>query len=54
VHAAGVILSREPLVEVLPIQKREQDGAIITQWDMNACESIGCSRWTSSACATSP
>ncbi|HEX6871346.1 MAG TPA: DNA polymerase III subunit alpha, partial [Micromonosporaceae bacterium] len=41
VHAAGVILSRDPLVEVLPIQKREQDGAIITQWDMNACESIG-------------
>ena len=26
---------------MLPIQKREQDGAIITQWDMNACESIG-------------
>jgi DNA polymerase-3 subunit alpha len=41
VHAAGVILSREPLAEVLPIQKREQDGAIITQWDMGACESIG-------------
>jgi DNA polymerase-3 subunit alpha len=41
VHAAGVILSREPLLDVLPIQKREQDGAIITQWDMGACESIG-------------
>ncbi len=41
VHAAGVILSREPLAEVLPIQKRDQDGAIITQWDMGACESIG-------------
>jgi DNA polymerase III subunit alpha len=41
VHAAGVILSREPLVDVLPIQKREQDGAVITQWDMGACESIG-------------
>ena len=41
VHAAGVILSSEPLVDVLPIQKREQDGAIITQWDMTACESIG-------------
>ncbi|GAA1792147.1 DNA polymerase III subunit alpha [Planosporangium flavigriseum] len=41
VHAAGVILSREPLIDVLPIQKREQDGAIITQWDMGACESIG-------------
>jgi DNA polymerase-3 subunit alpha len=41
VHAAGVILSREPLLEVLPIQKREQDGAVITQWDMGACESLG-------------
>mgnify|MGYP001145324633 CR=1 FL=1 len=41
VHAAGVILSREPLIDVLPIQKREQDGAIITQWDMGACETIG-------------
>jgi DNA polymerase III subunit alpha len=41
VHAAGVILSRDPLVDVLPIQKREQDGAIITQWDMGACESVG-------------
>ncbi|GHJ44936.1 DNA-directed DNA polymerase [Catellatospora sp. TT07R-123] len=41
VHAAGVILSGEPLMDVLPIQKREQDGAIITQWDMGACESIG-------------
>jgi DNA polymerase-3 subunit alpha len=41
VHAAGVILSRDPLVDVLPIQKRDQDGAIITQWDMGACENIG-------------
>ncbi len=41
VHAAGVILSRDPLVDVLPIHKREQDGAVITQWDMSACENIG-------------
>jgi DNA polymerase-3 subunit alpha len=41
VHAAGVILSRDPLVDVLPIQKREQDGAVITQWDMGACETLG-------------
>jgi DNA polymerase-3 subunit alpha len=41
VHAAGVILSGEPLLDVLPIQKREQDGAVITQWDMGACEAIG-------------
>jgi DNA polymerase-3 subunit alpha len=41
VHAAGVILSREPLMEVIPVQRREQDGAIITQFDMHACESLG-------------
>ena len=41
VHAAGVILSREPLLDVIPIIKREQDGAIITQFDMGACESLG-------------
>ncbi len=41
VHAAGVILSRDPLIDVIPIQRREQDGAIITQFDMGACESLG-------------
>ncbi|ABK52827.1 DNA polymerase III, alpha subunit [Acidothermus cellulolyticus 11B] len=41
VHAAGVILSREPLLDVIPIQRREQDGAIITQFDMGACEALG-------------
>jgi DNA polymerase-3 subunit alpha len=41
VHAAGVILSKDPLIDVSPILRRPQDGAIITQWDMGACESIG-------------
>jgi DNA polymerase-3 subunit alpha len=41
VHAAGVILSKEPLLDVIPIQRRDQDGAIITQFDMGACESLG-------------
>ncbi len=41
VHAAGVILSKEPLLDVIPIHRREADGAIITQFDMGACESIG-------------
>jgi DNA polymerase-3 subunit alpha len=41
VHAAGVILAGQPLLDILPIHKREQDGAIITQWDMGACETIG-------------
>ncbi len=41
VHAAGVILSRDPLLDVIPIQRREADGAVITQFDMIACESTG-------------
>src|SRR3954451_25366696 len=41
VHAAGVIFPREPLMDVIPIQRREQDGAIITQFDMGACEALG-------------
>jgi DNA polymerase-3 subunit alpha len=41
VHAAGVILCREPLLDVIPIHRREADGAIITQFDMGACESLG-------------
>lgn len=41
VHAAGVILSREPLLDVIPVWKRQQDGSIITQFDMGACESLG-------------
>ena len=41
VHAAGVILCREPLLDVVPIWRRDQDGAIITQFDMGACEALG-------------
>ncbi|CAB4712619.1 unannotated protein [freshwater metagenome] len=41
VHAAGVILSAEPLLDVIPIHRREADGAIITQFDMGACEATG-------------
>ena len=40
-HAAGVILSREPLLEVIPIHRRDTDGATITQFDMGACEATG-------------
>ena len=41
VHAAGVIMSSEPLIDIIPIMKREQDGQIVTQFDYPACESLG-------------
>jgi len=41
VHAAGVIMSSEPLVDLIPIMRREQDGQIITQFDYPSCETLG-------------
>ncbi|KAB7741066.1 DNA polymerase III subunit alpha [Nostocoides sp. F2B08] len=41
VHAAGVIMSSEPLIDLIPIMKRVQDGQIITQFDYPTCESLG-------------
>ena len=41
VHAAGVIMSSEPLIDLIPIMRREQDGQIITQFDYPSCESLG-------------
>jgi len=41
VHAAGIIMSSEPLIDVIPIMRREQDGAIITQFDQPTSESLG-------------
>jgi DNA polymerase-3 subunit alpha len=41
VHAAGVIMSSEPLIDHIPIMRRDQDGAIITQFDYPTCEKLG-------------
>ncbi|KRE55412.1 DNA polymerase III subunit alpha [Phycicoccus sp. Soil748] len=41
VHAAGVIMSSEPLIDVIPIMRRLQDGQVITQFDYPSCESLG-------------
>jgi len=41
VHAAGVIMSSEPLIDVIPIMKRLQDGQVLTQFDYPTCETLG-------------
>ena len=41
VHAAGVIMSSEPLADVIPLLKRPADGVMITQFDYPTCESLG-------------
>jgi DNA polymerase-3 subunit alpha len=40
VHACAVILSAEPLLDVIPLWKRD-DGSVITGWDFPSCEEIG-------------
>ena len=40
VHAAGVVISPTPLTDYTPLQT-DQDGKIITQYEMNTCEDVG-------------
>jgi len=41
VHAAGVIMSAEPLADHIPVWTRHTDGAVITQFDYPTCEDLG-------------
>ena len=41
VHACGMIMSSAPLEDVIPIMRRESDGAVITQFDFPSCEALG-------------
>ena len=41
VHAAAVVISRDPLLEHVPVMKREADGAVITQYEMNGVAKLG-------------
>ncbi|MGQ0551011.1 MAG: DNA polymerase III subunit alpha [Armatimonadota bacterium] len=40
-HAAGVIISREPLTELVPLQRATKGDLVMTQYDMDAVERIG-------------
>jgi DNA polymerase-3 subunit alpha len=40
-HAAGVVISREPITEYVPLQINPRDGSVITQFPMNTLESLG-------------
>src|SRR3954470_14927872 len=41
VHADGGIMSAEPIIEHIPLMRRDADGAIITQFDYPTCETLG-------------
>ncbi|NHN56023.1 DNA polymerase III subunit alpha [Calidifontibacter sp. DB0510] len=41
VHAAAVILSSEPLLDLIPMHRRDKDGTIITGFSFPQCEEMG-------------
>ncbi|MCK5505080.1 MAG: DNA polymerase III subunit alpha, partial [Thermodesulfovibrionia bacterium] len=40
-HAAGIVISPDPLTDFLPLYKAPNDNAIITQFDMDAIKRLG-------------
>ncbi|MES2208738.1 MAG: DNA polymerase III subunit alpha [Chloroflexota bacterium] len=40
-HAAGVVISREPLTELMPLQRATNSDGLMTQYEMHAIEDLG-------------
>lgn len=40
-HAAGVIMSRKPLVETVPLMRRDTNSPVMTQFEYPTCEYLG-------------
>jgi DNA polymerase-3 subunit alpha len=40
-HAAGIVISREPLTEIMPLQRATDGRTTMTQFEMHACETLG-------------
>ncbi len=40
-HAAGVVISSEPLTELMPLQKATNSDALMTQYEMHAVDALG-------------
>jgi DNA polymerase-3 subunit alpha len=41
IHAAAVVISPEPLMNIVPIQKKGDDAEIVTQYEMHGVEALG-------------
>jgi DNA polymerase III subunit alpha len=41
IHAAAVVISPEPLTDLIPIQQKGEDAEIVTQYEMGAVEALG-------------
>ena len=41
IHAAGVIMASEPIIDIVPLMEPKQDGQVVTQFEYPTCESLG-------------
>ncbi len=41
IHAAAVVISPEPLIELVPVQRKGEDSEVVTQYEMNGIASLG-------------
>ncbi len=41
IHAAAVVISPEPLTNIVPIQRKGEDAEIVTQYEMGGVEALG-------------
>jgi DNA polymerase-3 subunit alpha len=41
IHAAAVVISPQPLIEIVPVQQKGEDGEVVTQYEMHAIEELG-------------
>ncbi|HJQ94652.1 MAG TPA: DNA polymerase III subunit alpha, partial [Acidimicrobiia bacterium] len=41
IHAAAVVISPEPLTELVPVQRKGEDAEVVTQYEMNGIASLG-------------
>ncbi|NIM02032.1 MAG: DNA polymerase III subunit alpha, partial [Acidobacteria bacterium] len=41
IHAAAVVISPEPLTEIVPVQRKGEDAEVVTQYEMHGVEELG-------------
>ncbi len=41
IHAAAVVISPQPLMDIVPIQQKGEDNEVVTQFEMHAIEQLG-------------
>jgi DNA polymerase-3 subunit alpha len=41
IHAAAVVISPEPLTELVPVQRKGDEGELVTQYEMHGIEELG-------------